>query len=229
MEPRRAGQRLGRWRVGTSGDQYDHWRGKLYPPGLAKRAWLAHYARCFDSVEIDSTFYALPQEQTSARWAAEVGPDFRFALKLSRYITHLKRLRDPVEPLRRFLELARELGPKLGPVLVQLPPRWRADPRRLRGFLPALEPQLRWAVEFRDPSWWRPDVFALLEAAGVALCLHNALEDHPVLLTTSWTYLRFRLEGSARSAARNPLKSSWPRVEFPLAGEADPAPHRPAT
>jgi uncharacterized protein YecE (DUF72 family) len=178
-------------RLGTSGWQYDHWRGVLYPPDLPRREWLAHYASVFDCVEVDATFYGLPQPESVAAWRRAVPKGFLFAPKLSRYATHMKRLKDPEATLGRFLGALRPLGPALGPILAQLPPRWRADPARLAAFLAAAPRDLRLAVEVRDPSWLCEPVYAVLRARGAALCLHDLIPEHPRVVTADFVYLRF--------------------------------------
>lgn len=181
----------GRLWVGTSGYDYPHWRGRFYPADLPRAGWFAAYAAHFDTVELNATFYRLPAPETFAAWRRRAPAGFRYALKFSRYATHLKRLRQPAAALRRFLDGARRLGPALGPILVQLPPGWRAAPDRLAAFLRAAPRTCRWAVEFRDPSWLTEPVYAVLRAHGAALCIHDALPAHPRVLTADWTYLRF--------------------------------------
>lgn len=183
-------------RIGTSGYAYAHWRGVLYPPSLPRSRWLSHYAESFDSVEINGTFYGLPDREVVRRWREEVPPGFLFAAKMSRYGTHLKRLRDPQGWLARFLDAMEPLGTQLGPVLVQLPPRWHRDVDRLLGLLAILPPGRRFAMEFRDPDWFHPSVYAALRAHEVALCVHDLVPDHPRVMTTDWAYLRFH--GPAR-------------------------------
>lgn len=179
-------------RVGTSGWQYDHWRGVLYPPELPRGAWLARYAEVFDSVEVDATFYGLPRPESVAAWRRAVPRGFLFAPKLSRYATHMKRLKDPKATLARFREaVVGPLGPALGPILVQLPPHWRADPERLAAFLAAAPRRLRLAVEVRDPSWLCEPVYEVLRARSAALCLHDLIEGHPRVVTAGFVYLRF--------------------------------------
>jgi uncharacterized protein YecE (DUF72 family) len=160
-------------RIGCSGWQYKHWRGDFYPAEMPTEMWLPHYTKQFDTVELNNSFYRLPTAEAFARWRERTPPDFLFAVKASRYLTHLKKLKDPVDPLARFFEAARQLGPKLGPVLYQLPPRWPANVDRLREFLDALPPGYRHVVEFRDPSWYAPAILDALAAADVALCLHD--------------------------------------------------------
>jgi uncharacterized protein YecE (DUF72 family) len=160
-------------RVGCSGWQYRHWRGSFYPSTLPSSRWFEQYVRGFDTVEVNNTFYRLPEPGTFVDWARRAPRGFTFAVKASRFLTHMKKLKDPAEPLRRFFTRARRLGRTLGPVLYQLPPRWPVDVERLAAFLKALPRRHRHAVEFRDPSWYRDEVFALLERRRVALCLHD--------------------------------------------------------
>lgn len=175
-------------RIGCSGWNYKAWRGHFYPDDLPSTQWLSRYAGVFDTVEVNSTFYRLPEASSFADWRRQTPSDFLMAVKASRYLTHLKRLREPQEPIARLLERARALGPKLGPVLYQLPGHLHRDLDRLETFLAALPPRiesdrraprrrlrLQHVVEFRHPSWYVPDTFALLEQYGVALCLHDKL------------------------------------------------------
>jgi uncharacterized protein YecE (DUF72 family) len=191
----------GRLRVGTSGYHYPHWRGAFYPPQLPTREWFAWYVERFDTVELNNTFYRLPEARVFDAWHEQAPPGFCFALKFSRYGSHLKRLRTPRATLRRFLARAERLGEQLGPILVQLPPRWRADPARLAAFLAAAPQRHRFAVEFRDPSWLVPAVFDVLQEHGAALCIHDLIEDHPRELTAGWAYLRFHGAGRGGSYA----------------------------
>ncbi len=177
-------RRPGKLRIGTSGYQYDDWRGRFYPKTLPKSAWFAHYAEHFDAVEINATFYRLPEAATFERWRDAAPKGFCYALKFSRYGTHLKRLKDAADTIGLFIERARLLGPSLGPILVQLPPRWRVNVARLAAFLEAAPKQYRWAVEFRDPSWLCEDIYALLRKHRAALCIHDLIEQHPRVRTT---------------------------------------------
>jgi uncharacterized protein YecE (DUF72 family) len=181
--------------VGTSGWEYAHWAGDLYPRDLSKDRWLEHYAGLFDTVELNATFYRLPEAGTFARWARRVPPVFAFAVKASRYLTHVRRLSDPAEPLDRLWTRARRLGPHLGPVLYQLPPRWRPNLERLGTFVAAL-PLAPQAVEFRDRAWYADAVLARLETAGVALCLHDmAGSDTAPRPVGPFVYVRFHGSG----------------------------------
>jgi uncharacterized protein YecE (DUF72 family) len=181
----------GRARIGTSGYQYKHWKGLFYPGDLPQKQWFAYYAKHFDTVEINNTFYGLPSAETFDAWRKHAPPGFLFALKFSRYGSHLKRLKDPRATIKLFLERAKHLRNLLGPILVQLPPNWRVDPPRLRDFLRAAPRPMRWAVEFRDPSWLCEETFRVLESHNAALCIHDMIKDHPRRITADWVYLRF--------------------------------------
>jgi uncharacterized protein YecE (DUF72 family) len=159
--------------VGCSGWQYRHWRGDLYPSDLPPAHWFEHYAARFDTVEINNTFYRLPERATFAAWARRAPARFLFAVKASRFLTHMKKLKDPEEPLDRFFTRARALGSHLGPVLYQLPPRWKVDVDRFQHFLAALPRGVRHVVEFREPTWYAAETRRLLERHGVAMCLHD--------------------------------------------------------
>jgi uncharacterized protein YecE (DUF72 family) len=162
-----------RARVGCSGWQYKHWRGDFYPADLPQKRWFERYAQVFDTVEINDSFYRLPEASTFADWAARAPADFLFAVKASRFLTHMKKLKDPEEPIERFFSRARAMRRRLGPVLYQLPPGWKLDRGRLEHFLQVLPRGVAHVLEFREPSWYADDVFALLERHGVALCLHD--------------------------------------------------------
>lgn len=178
--------------VGTSGWQYRHWRGVFYPPKLPQRRWLDHYSSCFQTVEVNNTFYNLPDGDVFDDWKRQTPPDFVFALKMSRFLTHLKRLRDPEEPVQRFMDRARRLGRKRGPILLQLPPTFKVDPARLDATLAAFPRSERVAVEFRHESWFVPEVRSLLERRGAALCLADAPNrKQPYWRTAAWGLLRF--------------------------------------
>jgi uncharacterized protein YecE (DUF72 family) len=160
-------------RIGCSGWQYKHWRGDFYPAELPQRRWLEYYAARFDTVEINNTFYRLPEAATFAAWGRRVPRRFVYAVKASRFLTHMKKLKDPEDPLRLFFSRARRLAHAFGPVLYQLPPRFPVNRDRLERFLDALPRTRRHVVEFRDPSWYREDVLGLLATHRVTLCLHD--------------------------------------------------------
>ncbi|MFW5859573.1 MAG: DUF72 domain-containing protein [Planctomycetota bacterium] len=177
--------------VGTSGWQYDHWRGRFYPENLRKQDWFSHYATVFDTVELNTSFYHLPKPQTVHNWHDAAPPRFRYAVKLSRYATHIKRLRDPEQTLAPFLERIDALKSYCGPILVQLPPNWKPEIERLDAFLAAAPGRLDWTVEVRDPRWLSDELYAVLTDHGAALCIHDMIGDHPWRMTADWTYLRF--------------------------------------
>jgi uncharacterized protein YecE (DUF72 family) len=160
-------------RIGCSGWQYQHWRGDFYPVGLPQSRWLEHYAERFDTVEINNTFYRLPDRATFAAWRRRAPSGFVYAVKASRFLTHMKKLKDPEDPLRLFFSRATQLARSFGPVLYQLPPRWPVNLERFEHFLKALPRRRRHAIEFREPSWYNDDVFALMRSRRVALCLHD--------------------------------------------------------
>lgn len=178
--------------VGTSGWQYAHWRRIFYPEKLPQRLWLPYYAERFQTVEVNNTFYNLPEKPVFGHWA-EISPkDFLFALKMSRYLTHLKRLHDPQEPVHRFMERSAPLGPKRGPILLQLGPAHTADLDLLSGALDAFSQDVRIAVEFRHPSWFSDATRELLQSRGVALCLADSpRRKQPMWRTSAWGFVRF--------------------------------------
>ena len=193
--------------IGCSGWNYKSWRGTYYPPDLPAAKWLRFYASHFDTVEVNNSFYRLPEQSTFAAWRQQVPDEFLFSVKASRFLTHMKRLRDPDEPLARLLSRAARLGLALGPVLYQLPGTFVADLNRLDTFLGALpitlgDQTLRHVMEFRHPSWYTTDTFERLEARGVALCLHD-------------------MAGSQnRRAVRGPVRlCSISRTEWSLSGK----------
>lgn len=179
--------------VGTSGWQYRDWRGVLYPPGVPQRRWLEHYAERFATVENNGTFYRLPARDTFVSWRDRVPADFVMTIKASRYLTHVRRLRDPAEPVKRLLAAAAGLGGRLGPVLVQLPPDLRAAPDLLRDCLRQFPASVRVAVEPRHESWWTDEVREVLAAANAALCWadRGGSALTPLWRTAGWGYLRF--------------------------------------
>jgi len=177
--------------IGTSGWQYDHWRGPVYPRGLPQRTWLESYAARFATVESNNAFYRLPEKRIFEAWAERTPDDFVMAVKVSRYLTHIKRLRGPAEPVDRFVRRVRGLGLKLGPVLLQLPPQLACDRERLARTLDRFAPEFRVAVEFRHDSWFRDEIRDLLVDHGAALCLADRRGVlGPLWRTADWTYLR---------------------------------------
>jgi uncharacterized protein YecE (DUF72 family) len=194
------------WLIGTSGWQYRDWRDGLYPAGVAQRRWLEHYATRYLTVENNNSFYRLPPPQTFAGWRARTPDDFVMAVKASRYLTHVRRLRDPAEPVARLLGSAACLGPKLGPILLQLPPTLAAAPDALDACLKEFRAAgaahgygpLRIAVEPRHESWWTPQIEQILAAHDATLCWADRAERPitPLWRTAGWGYVRFH-EGTA--------------------------------
>ncbi|MEO6462809.1 MAG: DUF72 domain-containing protein, partial [Candidatus Eisenbacteria bacterium] len=172
------------------------WKGNFYPEKLPAKDMLRFYAGRFPTVEINATFYRMPKEPVLAGWAEQVPAGFAFALKASKYITHIKRLRDSAEPIARLVQVTAALGPALGPVLFQLPPNLKLDLPLLEEFLAALPPGRRSAMEFRHASWFDDAVFAALSARGVALCIADTGEEPvaPLVATAGFGYLRLRRE-----------------------------------
>jgi len=192
----------GRVRVGCSGWQYRHWRGDFYPSGLPLTRWFEHYASVFDTVEINNSFYRLPERATFASWARRAPPTFEFAVKASRFLTHMKKLKDPEEPIERLFSRMRALGTHLGPVLYQLPPGWKVDVDRFAAFLAALPGDVRHVVEFREPSWYAPEVLRMMAERRVALCLHDMPGSAPERVRTGpFVYVRFHGAGQKYGGA----------------------------
>ncbi len=201
-------------RIGTSGWSYGHWKGPFYPDGLAADRFLEFYAARFVTVEINNTFYRLPEAATLRRWRETVPEGFVFAVKASRYITHLKKLKDVDEALEKFLDRVRVLGDRLGPVVFQLPPRWHLDLDRLRSFLERLPEKGSYAFEFRDPTWFREETYRALADRGASFCIYDlAGNESPRPVTSGMVYLRLHgpagaYEGQYGGAAL----SAWARA-----------------
>lgn len=185
-------------RIGTSGWHYDHWIGEVYPDHLDRCELLEYYSDLFGTVEINNSFYSMPSAETLRSWSGTVPNGFVFSMKASRYITHMKKLTDPEEPVGRFLERADVLDYRLGPILFQLPPRWRCNPTRLAEFLQILPEDRRYAMEFRDESWFCGEVYSLLEKHGVAFCIYQlAGQQSPREITADFVYVRLHGPGEA--------------------------------
>jgi uncharacterized protein YecE (DUF72 family) len=202
-----------RVRIGTSGWDYDHWVGPFYPQGSQAEDRLRFYAERFDCVELNSTFYRLPEPRTVRAWHDGTPAGFLFACKASRYVTHMKKLADPAEATTRLFEAIRPLGSKLGPILFQLPPHWRVDTDRLDAFLAALPTTHRYAFELRDSSWWTDEVAALLERNGAALCAFD-LEGRrsPPRRTAAFAYVRLHgPDGAYRGRYDGRTLRGWAR------------------
>jgi uncharacterized protein YecE (DUF72 family) len=179
-------------RIGTSGWDYDAWRGDFYPPDMGDGGLLAFYAQAFSTAEVNYSFYHQPERGTFVRWKERTPVDFLFSVKANRYLTHMKKLHDAAEPLQRFLDATKGLGEKLGVVLFQLPPFWHADEGRLGDFLELLPENIRFSFEFRHESWYAECILDALREKSVALCLHDHADGpSPREVTADFVYLRF--------------------------------------
>ncbi len=199
-------------RIGTSGWIYKHWRGIFYPEKLPQKLWLDFYAEHFDTVEVNFSFYRLPTRQAFESWRDRAPSGFCYAVKGSRYVTHLKRLLDPEQHVRLFIDHLAGLADRTGPILWQLPPNFRRDDQRLAAFLETLPSDYRHTIEFRHASWLAGDVYSLLEAKGVALCIPVSPNlPRTVRLTADWTYVRFHYGGDDGKFAPHEL-AEWAEV-----------------
>ncbi len=208
--------------VGTSGWQYDDWRGAFYPREVPQRKWLEYFLSHFRTVELNNSFYRLPERAAFERWRDQTPPGFIVAVKASRYITHLKRLKDPEEPVALLWERATGLDDRLGPVLFQLPPRFPAEIERLRRLLAALPGEMRPAFEFRDISWHSDEVFGMLAEAGAALVWPDRPGlQHTLPVTGGWLYVRFHQGTRTGPGYRRAKLRRW--AERIRAADADEA------
>jgi uncharacterized protein YecE (DUF72 family) len=198
--------------IGTSGWHYRHWRGNFYPAELTSKQYLSWYIRHFNTVEVNNCFYRLPTESSVEAWREATPSEFCFAVKASRFITHIKRLREAQDALNMFLERMEVLRQKLGPVLFQLPPNWHVNLDRLSEFL-ALLPHKRhqFVCEFRDWTWYTPAVFDLLRKYNVALCVHDLHGQlTPIELTADFTYIRFHgATGKYQGSYTDRMLAEW--------------------
>ena len=186
-------------RIGTSGWHYKHWLGVFYPEGTRASDMFQFYARYFDTVEINNSFYRLPTANTFDNWRESSPPKFCYAVKGSRFITHMKKLKDPQSSSAKFFLAADRLGKKLGPILFQLPPRWKMNLERLEEFLQTLPPEHEYAIEFRDESWLVREAYDLLRKYNAAFCIHDFADMKvPLEITADLTYIRFHGPTSAK-------------------------------
>ena len=191
---------VARVHIGTSGWHYKHWLGGVfYPEGMRASEMFDFYARHFDTVEINNSFYRLPAATTFDNWRDASPPNFCFAVKASRFITHMKKLKDPASSSEKFFHVADRLGKKLGPVLFQLPPRWKLNVERFDEFLRALPREHQYVFEFRDETWFAPEVYRLLRKHKAAFCIHDFADMKvPQEITAKFTYIRFHGPTSAK-------------------------------
>lgn len=182
--------------MGTSGFSYKEWKGHFYPDDISDKDMLKHYGTQLPTVEINNTFYRLPKEGVLVSWGEQVPDGFRFAIKASQRITHIKRLKDALDETEYLIRIVRTLGPKLGPLLFQLPPNLKKDLPRLEQFLKQIPADMPAAFEFRHASWFEEDTFACLRSANCSLCIADADDELsiPFVATANWGYLRLRRE-----------------------------------
>jgi len=183
--------------IGTSGWHYKHWIGTFYPEGTKDAEQFGYYLQHFDTVELNNSFYRLPAKETFANWRRSVPKDFIFAVKASRFITHMKKLKDPVESIEQFFDHVNALKEKLGPILFQLPPGWKLNLERLETFLSYLPKQYRYTFEFRNATWYTEEVYGLLRKHNCAFCIYE-LEHHlsPEIVTADFVYIRLHGPGN---------------------------------
>ena len=200
--------------IGTSGWHYAHWRGPFYPKALAPNGFLKYYLTIFHTVEINNSFYQLPQEKTLVQWRDAVPEGFVFAAKASRFITHMKKLKDPEKILPAFLDRMKNLENNLGPILFQLPPYWKLNPERLGFFLEKLPKNYRYSFEFRDSSWFQDAIYQALADHGAAFCIYD-LDGKlsPREVTADFVYIRLHgPEGPYQGQYSPRALSEWARL-----------------
>lgn len=197
--------------IGTSGWHYPHWIGPFYPPGMPTKEFLSYYAQHLTTVEINNTFYHLPTVSTLENWLEQTPKDFLFSCKSSRFITHMKKLKDPKPSIKRFFETVNILKEKLGPILFQLPPHWKINASRLEEFLKALPKDFSYAFEFRDESWFDERIYHLLTANNAAFCLYNlAGKWSPEIVTANFAYIRLHgPQGPYQGQYDRPMIRTW--------------------
>ncbi len=177
--------------IGTSGWDYNHWKKDFYTKEMDKKDWFSHYSKNFNSVEINNTFYNMPEESSVLHWKENAPRNFTYAVKASRYITHMKKLKDPKEPVNNFLSVIRKLDEKLGIILFQLPHHWKFNKERLERFLHQLPNDFEYAFEFREKSWWNDNTYELLNKHNAAFCIyHMPDEEAPREITSDTIYIR---------------------------------------
>lgn len=177
--------------IGTSGWHYKHWKGPFYPEDMADKDLLQYYSERFDTAEINNSFYRVPERKTLLQWSRTAGKNFIFAAKASRYITHMKKLKDPEKPVKNFMDKIEALGDSLGPILLQLPPNWKKNADRLKSFLEELPKGFRFTFEFRDPDWFGQDINDLLAEHQAAFCIYDFdRRQSPKKVTADFVYIR---------------------------------------
>ncbi len=193
--------------IGTSGWYYDHWKGIFYPEDIKKAEMFDYYVDRFETVEINNSFYHLPGEKTFENWREKTGDNFQFAVKGSRYITHMKKLKDPEKSLVKFMDQIEGLGDKLGPVLFQLPASFKINLKRLENFLEKLPKDFVCTFEFRNPSWFESEVYEMLGKYNAAFCIYEiAGQMSPEVVTADYIYVRLHGPGGAYQGSYSPQR-----------------------
>ena len=197
--------------IGTSGWHYKHWKGSFYPEDLPDKEMLRFYAERLQTAEINNSFYQVPEKKTLQQWSRAVSDNFIFSAKASRYITHMKKLKDPQEPVKNFMNKITALGDSLGPVLFQLPPNWRKNQKRLQSFLDALPSGHRFTIEFRDEDWFGEDINELLEEHGIGFCIYDFnRRQSPKTVTADFVYIRLHgPDGKYKGKYNTSVLSGW--------------------
>jgi uncharacterized protein YecE (DUF72 family) len=201
-------------RIGTSGYHYRHWLGPFYPEDTTSGRMLEHYVKYFDTVELNNSFYRLPTVSAFECWRDSVPENFVYAVKASRFITHNKKLKDPENALDNLLPRAENLGKKLGPILFQLPPKWKINSERLENLLAILPREHRYAFEFRELTWLTPEINRILESWNAAFCIYELAGYHtPFNITADWAYVRLHgpAAGKYQGSYSDERLSEWAR------------------
>lgn len=190
--------------IGTSGWSYKHWRERFYPPNLSAKEYLKYYAEHFGTVEINNSFYHLLKEETVKNWSKTVPENFIFAVKANRYITHVKRLKEPEIRVANFIESIKSFDEKLGPILFQLPPNFSFNPKRLESFILSIPKDYRYVFEFRDKTWFNPLTYDILRKNNIAFCIYSFGDyQSPKEITADFVYIRLHDPSSLGSSKYN--------------------------
>lgn len=207
--------------IGTAGWHYDHWRGPFYPQDLPGKNFLAFYANRFKTAEINNSFYQLPKPKTLTAWRDQVPPGFVFSVKASRYITHMKKLKDGKTTVQPLINAVTLMGEKLGPILFQLPPKWRCNPGRVESFISGLPEGFRYTFEFRDSSWFDPQVYEILKRHNAAFCIYElAGRTSPKEVTADFIYVRLHgPQGAYQGQYSEAVLSGWAGAFSKWAGQ----------
>lgn len=198
-------------KIGTSGWHYNDWQGRFYPEDLKKKDWLKYFSKEFDTVEINNTFYQLPKLETVKNWYKTVEDNFEFTVKASRYITHIKKLKDPEQTLQKFFDIIEPLKEKLGTILYQLPPNQKIDLEKMEHFLQNIPRKNRSVFEFRNDSWYEDSLYELLSKYNCGFCIHDMPENSsPRIITSDILYVRFHgPSGKYRGDYPDKLMKDW--------------------